>query len=128
MAQGNSNKWASVELIGVKSNRDAVGARASLTASDGRQVHRFRTIGKGFANTDAPALHFGLASSADDLRLKVEWPSGLVQEHLSFPAMKLSKLHETGVTTVGTPIRAARFDRSCSRSWSFGRRRRVSAI
>lgn len=103
MAQGNSNKWASVELIGVKSNRDAVGARASLTASDGRQVHRFRTIGKGFANTDAPALHFGLASSADDLRLKVEWPSGLVQEHLSFPAMKLSKLHETGVTTVGTP-------------------------
>lgn len=104
LAEGNQNNWTMVRLHGIKSNRDAVGARAAMATSDGRTVHRFRTIGKGFCNTDAPDMHFGLGSSAAPLRLRVEWPSGLTQEYLNFPEKRARDLHETGIAYVGTPV------------------------
>jgi len=103
MAQGNANDWAKVHLVGVKSNKDAVGARVSIVDGAGRTTWRTRTIGKGFCNTDAPELFFGLGNSTSPLRLHIDWPSGLTQDHLSFPGQKGSRLSETAISTVGTP-------------------------
>lgn len=103
LADGNSNNWTSVRLHGIKSNKDAVGARGAMVAQDGRTVYRTRLIGKGFCNTDAPDLHFGLGESTGLMRLNVEWPSGLKQTHLGFPEKIHSDLFETAITYVGTP-------------------------
>ncbi len=85
---GNHNHWIELDLIGVKSDRDATGARVYATAlgvtqfraQDGR-YHRW--------SQDSKRIHFGLAS-ATSASLTVKWPSGLVQ---TFPNVAANRLY-----------------------------------
>lgn len=67
-----------LDLQGTTSNRDAVGARVTVTWPGHRLVQQ-RTAGAGYLSEDAPTLDFGLAGrgAAD---LEVDWPSGVHQE------------------------------------------------
>jgi hypothetical protein len=67
-----------IELIGVKSNRSAIGARVTLEAGGARQIGEVRS-GSSFASQPDFRLHFGLnrASSVD--RVEIAWPSGTRQ-------------------------------------------------
>jgi len=73
--QSTGHHWLRVDLEGVRSNRDAVGARVTLEAG-GRTLVRERAGGRGFGSWDAPTLHFGLAGAQRVERLTVAWPSG----------------------------------------------------
>ena len=68
-----------VDLVGTRSNRDAVGAVVRLSAGGMTQM-RVRTAGSGFQGQSEPTLHFGLGSSARADRLVVRWPSGLEEQ------------------------------------------------
>jgi enediyne biosynthesis protein E4 len=73
------NRGLSVELIGVRSNRDAVGARVQLTTSAGMQVRQ--VIGGGsYLSHSARAVHFALADDVQPQSLTIHWPSGAVEE------------------------------------------------
>ena len=74
---GNANHWLEILLIGTRSNRDAVGARVSLSA--GRLLlHRQRKGGMSYQSAQDPRLHFGLGPNTKVDAVEIRWPSGTV--------------------------------------------------
>ncbi len=74
-----ANRWLALKLIGSGPvNRDAVGARAIVTTSDGRvqmqDVHNGSSVGGGSTLT----LHFGLGE-AEIKSVEIVWPDGSSQ-------------------------------------------------
>jgi hypothetical protein len=73
---GSKNSWIQLDLQGTTSNRDAVGARVSLTAGGVTQVRDVRG-GGGHGNIQRPlTLHFGLAQQTKIDKLTVRWVGG----------------------------------------------------
>lgn len=70
--------WLQVDLQGVKSNRDATGARL-LVASGGLSQLRETVNGEGFGSSNPRTVHFGLGKNERVERLEIRWPSGLTQ-------------------------------------------------
>ncbi len=70
----SQNRWLDLRLIGVKSNRDGIGARVTI----GQQV-RTMTSAVGYASSSHAGLHFGLGPAAGAVRVEVQWPSGTRQ-------------------------------------------------
>jgi hypothetical protein len=72
---GGSHHWLALKLVGVHSNRDAIGARVTVTA---RPLHQIREVqaGAGFLSGSTLVQHFGLGPHARIDRLDVAWPSG----------------------------------------------------
>jgi hypothetical protein len=76
----NSNHWLELQLVGgPKSPRDAIGAKAFLTAGGVRQRADVFS-GGSYASTSDPRLHFGLATATKIEKLEVQWPSGVKEE------------------------------------------------
>lgn len=71
--------WAGFLLVGAGGNREAVGARLEVTASDGTTRHLSRSYGGSYLSTCDPRLHVGLGTAGGPLRqVVVRWPSGTV--------------------------------------------------
>jgi hypothetical protein len=70
--------WLKVLLVGVKSNRSAIGARVVARYGERTQVQAV-TAQSSFYSTNDRRLHFGLgaATSAD---LTIRWPNGATEE------------------------------------------------
>jgi hypothetical protein len=75
----NQNHWLKIRLVGVKSQRDAVGARVTLTTSSGKQTRQVKGGGSYLSQSDY-ACFFGIPETAKLEGLSVEWPSGSTQE------------------------------------------------
>jgi tetratricopeptide (TPR) repeat protein len=73
----DGGQTASLRLVGTASNRDAVGAVATVTVGGRRQV-AFRLGGGSYQSASAPQLHVGLGS-ATRFDVEVRWPSGRVE-------------------------------------------------
>ena len=101
--QGNGNGWLALDLVGVVSNRTAVGTRSVARTSAGREVHRYLSVGKGFGNTDAHTQHFGLGGDAAVDEVEVTWPSGITQVVLSPPLGSRAKVVESGLLVETEP-------------------------
>jgi len=67
--------WLEVKLVGVKSNRDAVGARVTVTFGPTRRIAE-RKGGGSYESASDPRLHFGLGTATKVDTLEVRWPSG----------------------------------------------------
>ncbi len=75
------NHWIGLHLIGTgKSNRDAIGARVTLTAG-GRSYVKWVDPGSGFASQSDRRLIFGLGSQHAITSIDVLWPDGH-KEHI----------------------------------------------
>lgn len=72
------NHWLDLKLVGVKSNRDAIGALVTVQSGKLRQVNRV-TTSVGYASSSDLTVHFGLGSCTRVDQLDVEWPSGIRQ-------------------------------------------------
>jgi hypothetical protein len=71
--------WLMVRTVGRQSNRDGIGARLTVQAGGLRQIWEIkRTVGI-YACSD-PRAHFGLGPASRVERLRVQWPSGQIQE------------------------------------------------
>jgi tetratricopeptide (TPR) repeat protein len=69
--------FLNVRLVGVKSNRSAIGARVTLLAGGGQQM---REVGGGTNFGCLPLeQHFGLGTLTATDALEIRWPSGLRQ-------------------------------------------------
>ena len=73
---GNTNKWVQIDLQGVQSNRDAIGARVLVTTPDGVTQVREQNGGLHVFAQNASRLHFGLGSNETITQIEVQWPSG----------------------------------------------------
>ncbi len=79
---GNSNAWLKVKLIGTASNHDGVGANVRMRAKYAGQVRwQRRDISAGDVyNGNNLNAHFGLRDATNVDVVRIEWPSGAVQE------------------------------------------------
>ncbi len=73
---GNKNNWVMFQLVGTVSNRDAIGAKISITAN-GKQQMDFRKGATGYLSQSDHRVHFGLGDSKVIEKVEVRWPSGL---------------------------------------------------
>jgi tetratricopeptide (TPR) repeat protein len=75
---GNGNDWINLHLVGVKSNRAAIGARIKLTVANAQGAQRsiYRTVSSGGSFGASPlAQHVGLGKSARIVELEIWWPA-----------------------------------------------------
>jgi len=101
---GNGNGWLKVKPIGTASNRSAIGAKVRVTATiRGQTISQMREIsgnsgigGRG----DGLLAHFGLGDATNVDVVRIEWPSGLVQEFANVPVKQTLTVteHQAGVT------------------------------
>ncbi|WP_348264314.1 CRTAC1 family protein [Telmatobacter sp. DSM 110680] len=86
----NENHRVLIRLVGVKSNRSAIGARVIVTSPSMTQVDEVRA-GSSYLSTSDSRLHFGLGNDAVMKKVEVRWPSGQVQE---FHDVKADAIYE----------------------------------
>jgi enediyne biosynthesis protein E4 len=67
-----------VKLVGVKSNRDGIGARLRATVGKRTLVREVKS-GAGYLGQSDLRAHFGLGASRTVERLQIRWPSGTVE-------------------------------------------------
>ncbi len=72
------NHWLTLKLVGVKSNRDAIGAQVEIATESGKQYASVTTASSYQSSSD-PRLHFGLGNAVSVKSIRIRWPSGMVQ-------------------------------------------------
>lgn len=72
------NHWLTLNLVGHKSNRDAIGAAVKLVTSQGIQHATVTTSGSYLSSGDK-RVHFGLGQDRSVPELEIRWPSGIRQ-------------------------------------------------
>ena len=82
---GNHYNWLAVELVGTGWNRQAIGARVTLTVDDRLQSKEVRS-GTGYLSQDDMRLHFGLGRRTVADRITVRWPDGRTETTDEVPA------------------------------------------
>lgn len=76
---GSPGHWIQFELIGTATERDAIGARITLTMESGQQFSQWVTAGDGYLSSDEPVIEFGLGDQAILQRVEVAWPGSKTQ-------------------------------------------------
>ncbi len=74
-ASSSSGHWLMIELVGIDSERDAIGATIRLRAGEEVWVHQ-RLAGNGFECSNEPWIHFGLGNAITVDSIEIDWPSG----------------------------------------------------
>ena len=77
--------WMTLQLVGVKSNRAALGAVVTLEQSGDKYEQEVRS-GDGYISQSDLRLHFGLGKSSKVEKIVIRWPSGLVETVSDLPA------------------------------------------
>jgi hypothetical protein len=76
----NGNHWVAFKLVGgPKSPRDAIGAKAFITAGGVRQRGDVYS-GGSYGSSSDPRIHFGLGSSSKVEKVEIQWPSGTADQ------------------------------------------------
>jgi hypothetical protein len=89
-----AGNWVQLKLIGVKSNRDAIGARVTLKAG-GLTMIREVNGGNGYSGQSTLRLHFGIGQATKIDSVEIRWPSGVVQKE-ELAVNKITKITEAG--------------------------------
>jgi hypothetical protein len=74
---GNSNNWIKINLQGIQSNRNGIGARVEIYGSWGKQIRDIRS-GEGFRFMNTLNAHFGIGTATSIDEIHILWPSGIV--------------------------------------------------
>jgi hypothetical protein len=96
---GNANHWLGINLVGAKSNRDAVGAKVTVM-SGGRRRGKQRLGGTSYCSASDPRLLFGLGSSTMIDGIEVEWPSGEISNLKNVRANQYLTIKESSAKSI----------------------------
>jgi enediyne biosynthesis protein E4 len=88
------NHWLILELVGHKSNRDAIGAEVRVTTPDLQQMAAVSTAGSYLSSSDK-RVHFGLGQNQKAQKIEIHWPSGITQILTDVPVDKVIKIDES---------------------------------
>ena len=72
------NHWITLKLVGVKSNRDGIGAQVKVSTTLGSQYATV-TTSSSYQSSGDKRLHFGLGADSSVSRVEIRWPSGTNQ-------------------------------------------------
>jgi len=94
-----TNHWLKVRLVGVKSNRSAIGARVTVYYGDRLQAQEVLAQSSYLSVCDR-RLHFGLGAAAK-ASLEIRWPNGNSETIQNLAANQLVVIKE-GSGVVGS--------------------------
>jgi len=89
----SQNHWLLLNLVGHRSNRDAIGANVELETPAGNQYATVTTTGSYLSSSDK-RVHFGLGKNAYASKIVIRWPSGIVQILSEVKADQILKIDE----------------------------------
>jgi hypothetical protein len=72
---GNDNNWIKIIPVGTLSNRDAIGARVTITSALGSQIRDVRS-GDGFRYMSYIGAYFGIGEDTEVEQVSIHWPNG----------------------------------------------------
>ena len=91
---GNGNHWLWLDLVGRKSNRDAIGTKVKVTTASGRVLHNHVSVSVGFMSSSDRRLHFGLGGDSAARTIEIRWPSGRTQTLENVKADQVLRVEE----------------------------------
>jgi hypothetical protein len=98
---GQNRNWLVVELVGSRSNREAIGAEVNIRSAGRAGGEPFRamrhvTAGSGYASQNSHRLHFGLGDDHPVVTtLTVRWPGGDKEQMFeNIPANRWVRIRE----------------------------------
>jgi hypothetical protein len=94
----NGNHWINIKLVGVKSNRSAIGARVKCVAGSLSQIAEVRSGGSYLSQSDL-RIHFGLGDNPTVDLLEIHWPGGIVDHLRGVTANQFVRIQEGGALT-----------------------------
>jgi hypothetical protein len=92
-----------LHLVGTASNRDALGARVSVTAGGRTQVREVKS-GSSYLGQSDLRVHVGLGDAATVDRVDITWPSGRTQRVEKPPVNQIVTVQEGRGITASTPF------------------------
>ena len=93
----NTNNWINFKLVGTVSNRSAIGAKVRVKATiGGKTFWQMREIsgGSGHGCQNDLRANFGLGGGTNVDVVRIEWPSGIVQEIYDVATKQFLTLYE----------------------------------
>ena len=91
---GSQNRWILLKLAGTVSNRSAIGAKVRAQATIwGQSVQQMREV-SGTPYAGDLRAHFGLGDATNVTTLRIEWPSGIVQEFANVATSQILTITE----------------------------------
>ncbi len=93
---GNTNKWLKLNLQGIQSNSNGIGARVEIYGSWGKQIRDVRS-GEGFKYMSSLNVHFGIGQATAIDQVVIKWPSGIVDTFVN-PSPNQTLFVAEGVT------------------------------
>ena len=73
-----TQNWLQLELVGVTSEREAIGAKVDIDAG-GDHWTGWQVGGDGYMCSNEPVIHFGLGTVSAITQVEIDWPSGRTQ-------------------------------------------------
>ena len=73
----NGNNWVKINLKGITSNSNGIGARIEIYGAWGKQIREIRS-GHGFSHMSSLNAYFGIGTATEITKIVVKWPSGIV--------------------------------------------------
>jgi hypothetical protein len=92
------NHWILLQLVGHKSNRDAIGAEVTVLTASGPQYAIVSTAGSYLSASDK-RVHFGLGQQAVVQRIEIRWPSGIRQTLKDVSADQILQIDEPATSS-----------------------------
>ena len=90
---GNANNSLTIRTVGVKSNRDGIGARVKVVSADLTQIDEVRSGGSYLSQSDL-RLQFGLERRTKVDLVEVRWPSGTIDRVTNVAANRILTIKE----------------------------------
>lgn len=99
----NTNHFITFALTGTTSNAGAIGARATIYGSWGKQIREVRS-GESYGTCNSFQLHFGLGQSTVIDSAVISWPSGQTTTFISPAADQFVTVVEGGCSITGNVV------------------------
>jgi hypothetical protein len=103
LRNGAGGNAVELRLVGVASNRDAIGARVSVTAGGRTQVREVKS-GSSYLGQGDLRVHVGLGDAASVDRVDIRWPGGRLERVEKPPANHVVTVQEGRGVTAQVPF------------------------
>ncbi len=104
----NENNWITINLEGIQSNYNGIGARVEIYGSWGKQIRDIKS-GHGFSHQSTMNAHFGIGTANSIDKIVVKWPSG-VEDTIENPSINTATKVTEGSTLAVNQFTQAGFE------------------
>jgi hypothetical protein len=91
----SDHHWITLNLVGVKDNRDGLGTKVKITTAHGSQYNE-ATTAVSYNSASDKRVHFGLGEDSVIDRIELSWPTGIKQVLRNVKADQVLTVREAG--------------------------------